>query len=325
MEKERRLAIKRPPLGQVLGDMTTIQILMGVHQGEAFLPTQLQSLKDQTDTDWCLIASDDSQDAASRSILAVFAKETAQDTKIVDGPKAGFSANYMHLMRQVQPGFTAMADQDDLWLPNKLARARAALQDVPKDTPALYCARVQPWDGAQSIGAPFPPLARAPGFANALIENVATGNTILLNPAATALAKDMAARTDQVFAHDWWLYLLISGAGGTVLHDDGPPVVLYRQHDANVVGAGRGLRAQFQRKRAVLKGAFAQRLGLNIAALDAARDRLTPENAHLLDGFKAARSRQGPARAWAMKRLGLYRQRPMGTVGFLGAAALGRV
>ncbi|MEL7252634.1 MAG: glycosyltransferase [Pseudomonadota bacterium] len=305
--------------------MTTIQILMGVHRGEAFLPTQLQSLKDQTDDNWCLLASDDSPDTASRAILDGFANDIPQKVKIISGPRSGFANNYMHLMQQAEPGFTAMADQDDLWLPEKLTRARTALNSLPKDRPALYCARIQPWDGVREVGPPFPPLRRATGFANALIENVATGNTILLNPAATALARDMAARTGEVFAHDWWLYLLISGVGGHVIHDDGPPVVLYRQHDDNMVGAGRGFQAQFRRKRAVLKGAFAQRLGLNIAALDAARDRLTPENARLLDGFKAARSRHGLARAWAMKQLRVYRQRPLGTIGFLGAAALGRV
>lgn len=97
--------------------MTTIQIIMGVYRGEAFLPTQLQSLKNQTDTDWQLLVSDDSNDQKSRAILDVFAKETAQEIRVVDGPKNGFAANYLHLLRQAEPGFLASADQDDLWLP----------------------------------------------------------------------------------------------------------------------------------------------------------------------------------------------------------------
>ncbi|MEO0370032.1 MAG: glycosyltransferase [Pseudomonadota bacterium] len=305
--------------------MTIIQILMGVHQGEAFLPTQLQSLRDQSDANWRLLVSDDSPDAASQTVLAAFSADLAQEIQVIDGPKAGFAANYMHLMRQAEPGFVAMADQDDLWLPDKLARARAALAAVPEDKPALYCAKVQPWNGTHSVGPPFPLLHRPTGFANALIENVATGNTILLNPAAATLAREMAARTGDVFAHDWWLYLLISGAGGTVIHDDGPPVVMYRQHHGNAIGAGRGILAQFDRKRAVLKGAFAQRLSLNISALDVARDRLTPDNLRLLDAFKAARSKHGLARVSSMRRIGVYRQRTLGTLGFLGATALGLV
>ncbi len=305
--------------------MTTIQILMGVHKGEAFLPAQLQSLRHQTDADWQLLASDDSPDADSRTILNAFSQETHQDVQIIDGPKQGFSANYLHLLRKAETGFLALSDQDDVWLPEKIARGRAILSQVPANKPALYCARVQPWDGIKTLGQPFPPLRQPTGFANALIENVAVGNTILLNPAATALAKEMARRPLKLFAHDWWLYLLVSGVGGAVIHDNGPPVVMYRQHDANIVGDGRGIPSQIKRKRAVLEGAFAERISMNLDALDLTRDRLVPDNARLLDAFKTARQKHGFAKAWSMHRIGVYRQRALGTLGFLGAAALGRV
>ncbi|MEO1493922.1 MAG: glycosyltransferase [Pseudomonadota bacterium] len=297
---------------------------MGVCDGDAHLPAQLQSLADQTDGDWQLLVSDDSAGTASRQVLDGFAASAPSPVQVMAGPRQGFAANYLHLIRCAAPGLVAFADQDDVWMPDKLARARAALAALPQDRPALYCARVQPWDGTRSF-VPQPPLSRAPGFANALIENVATGNTVMLNAAAGALAREMADRVGTVFAHDWWLYQLVTGVGGTVIHDDGPPVVLYRQHGGNAIGAGRGWAAQVTRKRAVLRGALAARLGLNAAALHAARDRLTADNAALLDAFEAARARRGPARLRALARLGLYRQRLTGTAGFFGAAALGLV
>lgn len=110
-----------------------------------------------------------------------------------------------------------------------------------------------------------------------------------------------------------------------VIHDNGPPVVMYRQHAANVVGAGRGFQSQIQRKRAVLKGNFVRRVSMNMDGLNTARDRLTPENAQLLDRFTTARAKRGMTKAWSMHQLGVYRQHALGTLGFLEAAALGRV
>ena len=147
----------------------------------------------------------------------------------------------------------------------------------------------------------------------------------MLNAAAAALAREAAPQVTALFAHDWWLYQLISGVGGQVIHDDGPPVVLYRQHAGNMIGAGRGLAAQVGRKRAVLRGALAARLDLNAAALAPVRDRLTAPNAALFKGFETARRKRGLARLRALAQLGLYRQRAAGTAGFFGAAALGLV
>ncbi len=304
--------------------MTDIQILMGVCDGAAFLPGQLQSLADQSHGSWRLRASDDSDDRSSREVLEAFRTEVRQEVEILSGPRRGFAANYMSLIAAADPGILAFADQDDVWMPDKLGRAVAALSEIPEDVPALYCARVRPWDGTRRWR-PTPRLARAPGFANALIENVATGNTIVLNAPAAALARELAPRVGPVFAHDWWLYQLVSGAGGTVIHDDDAPVVLYRQHGGNQIGMGRGFVAQLQRKRAVLRGALAERLDLNAAALRASRPRLTPRNAALFDAFEAARRRRGPLRLREMSGLGLYRQRALGTAGFFGAVTLGLV
>ncbi len=310
--------------------MERMQILMGVYEGQDYLPTQLQSIADQSFGDWHLLVSDDSHSPASKAYIHRFAAQSAQTVQILTGPQNGFAANYLHLLHHATPGPLAFADQDDLWLPEKLARAQAALDRIPAHQPALYCARVWPWDGTQNAAQnphlrppPLAPLRRPPGFRNALIENIAMGNTIVLNPRAAAIAREMAQTTQMVFAHDWWLYLLITGIGGTVIRDDAAPVLLYRQHPKNAIGSGQGIGAQMRRKRAVLQGAFAQRLALNIAALGHARHLLTAENATLLDRFVAAQRSAFPARLTALRQLGLYRQTSLGTAGFFGAAALG--
>lgn len=306
--------------------MDDIQILMAVYDGAPFLPDQLRSLSSQSTVGWRLLASDDSGGADSRDIIERFAVDVPQQVRVIRGPKSGFAANYLHLIRHAEPGPVAFADQDDVWLPDKLARAREALDELPADRPGLYCARLQPWNGTEGDRQrPMPKRTRPLGLENALIENVAAGNTIVLNRAAAEAAREMAPKLGAIFAHDWWLYQLVSGIGGTVVHDNGPPVALYRQHGGNLIGAGRGPLAQIRRKRAVLRRAFAERLTLNAAALEASRDRLTARNAELFDGFEAARRLPLGPRLAAFRRLGVYRQSPLGTAGFFGAAALGLV
>jgi glycosyltransferase involved in cell wall biosynthesis len=301
-----------------------VTILMGLRDGAAHLGAQLDSIAAQDHAHWTLIASDDGSVDASRAILARAAGRDAR-LRCVDGPRQGFAANYLGLLRRLPPapGWVALADQDDIWLPDRLSRGLAAL--AGHGDAALYCSRtwiVPPDLGHRRLSAPRP---RPPGFANALVQNIAAGNTILLNPAAAALAVAAAAEAGRVVAHDWWLYQLVSGAGGAVVHDD-RPTILYRQHAGNLIGSNDGWIARARRIGQMLRGDFRDWNSVNLAALQASADRLTPEARRLLDGFARARQMRGAlARLRAVRALGLYRQTRASTAALWLAALLGRM
>ena len=209
-----------------------VTILMGVRNGAAHLPAQLDSIAAQTYDNWQLICSDDGSSDDTRSIVQRFADDHPGRVTLRDGPQVGFSANFMKMVADLpsDTDFVSFADQDDIWEPDKIARGLALLNDT-NATPTLYCVRCWYWYPTTDRRVASVMPTRPTGFRNALIENIATGNSILLNPAAARLARDAAARTVSVFAHDWWLYLLISGVGGQVVFDTGAPSLLYRQHD----------------------------------------------------------------------------------------------
>lgn len=303
-----------------------VEILMGVHNGVPYLPAQLESLSEQTYSTWRLTVSDDSPTVESAALITEFGAGIAQPVTVRPGPRKGFAANYMHLLRQMGEGHVALADQDDVWLPDKLARAMGMLAEAPPGRPALYCARSIYWDGAERRQ-PSPVLGRPTSFRNALIENVAQGNTIVMNPAAAGLVREAAHLVPDgtIFAHDWWLYLLLAGAGGHVIVDNGPPPLLYRQHAQNLIGSGAGLSAQIRRKQLVLAGAFGERLMMNIAALRACGHLLLPETRSTLEAFATVRRRPVLGRLAGLGPLRLYRQSYGGTLRFWGAALLGRI
>lgn len=301
-----------------------VTVLMGLRDGAAHLAAQLDSIAAQDHPDWSLIASDDGSVDASRAILSDFAARDPR-ARCVDGPRRGFAANYLSMLRRLppRPGWIALADQDDIWLPDRLSRGLAAL--AGQGGAALYCSRtwiVSPDLSARRLS---PPRPRPPGFANALVQNIAAGNTILLNPAAAALAVAAAAEAGRVVAHDWWLYQLVTGAGGAVVHDD-RPTILYRQHAGNLIGSNDGWIARARRLGQMLRGDFRDWNTVNLAALTASAARLTPEARAMLEGFARARGQRGPiTRLRALRALGLYRQTRASTAALWLAAVLGRM
>lgn len=297
-----------------------VTILMAVRDGAATLPDQLASLAAQQGADWRLIASDDGSSDDSRAVLAAFGAD--HPVEVRDGPGEGFAANFLSLIKAAPPGFAAFCDQDDIWFEQKLANAQAALEAVPEGTPVLYCSRSLVWDPVTDSRVPSPRYPHAPAFANALVENIAPGNTILLNPAALALAQAGAETARGIYAHDWWLYQLVTGAGGTVIWD-AEATLLYRQHGAQSVGAGQV--QVLANKRAAWAGAYAARLAAQWAALDRGRELLTEDARARLDLCRAAQSAGPLRRLRLLRRAGVWRQGALSRVSFWGAAALGKV
>ena len=76
-------------------------------------------------------------------------------------------------------------------------------------------------------------------------------------------------------AHDWWVYMLVSGAGGRVVYDP-EPTVRYRQHGANLIGENQGWSARGRRMRMLAGGKLAEYGDVNLAALERAWPLLTP-------------------------------------------------
>lgn len=316
--------------GQPVPARPAVGILLAVYDGAADLPAQLDSLVAQDDPDWHLLVSDDgSRDASPALIAALRARMPQRQVICLNGPGRGAAQNFLFLLRQwrhhMPPGsWLAFCDQDDVWLTDRLSRGRAALASVPDGVPALYCSRTWITD-ADMIGRRLSAARpRPPGFRNALVQNIASGNTILLNPAAATLVSAAAEEIADVVVHDWWVYLMVTGAGGQVLHDD-TPTLLYRQHAGNQIGANDHLRARLKRIRQLLRGDFRDWNSVNIAALSAARHRLSAENRAVLEGFIAMRQAPLMRRLRTLASLRLYRQSRPAQMALWLAAVLGRL
>lgn len=302
-----------------------ITIVLASYQGAPFLRAQLDSIAAQEDTNWRLIISDDGSTDGTVAIATEFRAARPKQVSIVAGPRAGATRNFLHAT-QLAPsdGWLAYSDQDDVWLPDKLARARAWLAD--KDGPAIYAARTTICDEDLNVLVPAPAFPGPFSFRNALIQACLPGNTIVANSAALRLLQHAApaAEAAGIPSHDWWAYQVLSGAGAEIKRDPAQ-VLLYRQHAQNAMGRNDTARAKLARLMMLGNGAYKSWLAANQAALEPVAHLLTAENRALLFRFGRAMRRPGVVAASEFIRMGLYRQHFQGTLAVLGVAALGKL
>jgi len=287
-----------------------IAVLLGLHNGADHLDAQLQSFCDQTLAPAWVLAADDGSKDGTVDRFERFAADAPGHIRWhhAPGPGQGLSANYLALLARPAPqtDYTALSDQDDIWLPEKLERAVAALTPY-QDRPALLGTRSWEWDGEtdrRTLSRPVPPPYE---FRHALVQNYAGGNTMVLNRAALDLVQACLPGLPTPAVHDWFLYQLIAGSGGAVLLDE-TPQILYRQHRSNQIGANSSLRSKLKRTGDMLRGTYRGWNTANIAALSACQAHLTPQARALLARFAKDRHGATPARLAMLRDTGLYRK-----------------
>lgn len=304
----------------------SVAVLLATYNGASCIREQLESFLSQTRRPDLILVSDDGSSDDTLALVDAFRKSHPEICiSITKGPCRGSAQNFLSLLRDTPDWIdvVALSDQDDVWLPDKLERGLSALSENSHGSETLlYCARTFECDAQLNHPRLSRGITRPPGFRHALVQNIAGGNTMMLNRAALDLVRDAAREVAQLVVHDWWIYQIVTGAGGRVIFDP-RPVLLYRQHGGNLIGANTGITARLRRVRLMLSGVFRHWNTINVHALKASYHRLTPDNQRLLTEFEACR--QGPVqqRLRLLRRARLYRQGFWGLVSLYAAALFG--
>lgn len=265
---------------------------------------------------------DDLSTDATGAILDDFAAALGPGRmlRLPSGPRRlGALGNFLALLESAPAARRyAFCDQDDVWLPDKLARAARLMEREAEALPVLYCARQWIVDAALREQGLSPPLVRPPSLRNALVQNVATGCTVVMNEAARRAI--LAAPAPAVTLHDWWAYLVTTAVGGRVLVDP-EPVMLYRQHAANVVGAVPSIADRALRAVRRGPGRFMRLFMAYVETLLRHPD-LTPDARRLLLELSALPQAGRFGRLAMLWRSGLYRQSMLEQVALYAWVAL---
>lgn len=297
----------------------TLHVLLATYNGERYLRQQWASLEAQEGVQLVVHVGDDGSSDGTVALvreLAAVPRGAVRAVHWLDAPpRRSATRSFLLLMadavrRCPDARWFAWCDQDDAWLPGKLAAALAVLAPyADRERPALYGGRTLAVDEDDREGGLSPLFLRPPSFRNAVTQNIMGGNTMVMNRAAAELVA--ASAHLEVVTHDWLTYQLVSGADG-FLHYDPRPFVRYRQHGHNVIGSNLGWRARWDRLLRMLRGEYREWNALNVAALAQRATVLTPGNRAVLEAFRQAREAPTPwgRMAW-LRRSGAFRQKPL--------------
>ncbi|MCL2090434.1 MAG: glycosyltransferase [Micrococcales bacterium] len=232
-------------------DVPRVVVLLATFDGMPYLPDQLRTVLDSEGVQVRVVASDDGSSDGTADWLAAQARTEPRLTLLPGAPAGSAAANFYRLLVDVETAddeLVALADQDDLWYPDKLARCAAQIADgcagVSSDVVAFRPDGRRSYIRKAFAQRPFDYVCESPG----------PGSTFLLDADLVARCRAQLADPDgpmrQMTYHDWAIYAVARGAGLRWRILD-TPTLDYRQHDTNVMGARTGLRAYADRLRLV--------------------------------------------------------------------------
>ena len=292
----------------------SVTILMATLNGGKYLECQLKSIFQQSHKNWRLMISDDGSVDDTLNIINDFIFSNPNcNVKLLKGPQLGFAQNFLNMLKYVDTDYACFCDQDDIWLPDKLSYSISKL--TSRSVPSVYGSRTLLIDAKGSFLGKSPKFKKPAVFRNALVQSIAGGNTMMLNAPAINLLSKVYSKGYIPVSHDWWVYLLISGAGGEILYDSCPKV-FYRQHEKNIIGSNKSFVGRIYRIRLLLLGQYKLWTDINIDILLKVSYILTYENKKILDEFVRARKLPLFKRYSLMRQIGLYRQTWFGNLAF---------
>lgn len=207
---------------------------MSTYNGERYLRQQIESILNQQDISVSLLVRDDGSVDDTLSILEEYKKKGVLE--YYQGDNLGPARSFMHLLQNAPTSdYYAFADQDDVWLPEKLSVAVNSLKGHEEE-PALYFCQTQlvDQDLNKKESVVINPLLT---FGETLIYKYVSGCTMVLNNELKNVIG--LKQPSYIHMHDAWIYL-ISQAVDAYAYFDKAPHILYRQHSNNVLGLDNG-------------------------------------------------------------------------------------
>jgi len=247
-------SVAPPPAPRVL-------VLLAAYNGSAWIRQQLESVLSQNGVLLKIVARDDASNDGTRAELLRFASD-ARVGLIFEPVRAGSAAgNFLRLM-QLCPSegfdFVALADQDDIWYPDKLSRACGTIR--AHASAGYSSATLAAWETGRTA---LVKLSGKPNRSDFLFEGAGQGCTFVMTAPFYERARrfllERPEMTAELHFHDWALYALARswGLGWSFDHE---PSMMYRQHAGNDTGARGSARGAMKRLALIRRGWYRRQL-----------------------------------------------------------------
>lgn len=214
-----------------------IAVLLATHNSENYIREQLNSLFEQTYGSISIIVSDDSSTDSTPEILKEYDGVSVIKSEV---PLKSAQANFWFLLKNApESDYYMFCDHDDVWCKDKVEKTLNKMLEIEKSQkPVLVHTDLFVADKNKNVIAPsmfsLQKLSKEQKLSQALIQNNVTGCTVMINSALKKLALKKQD-TENMLMHDWYLSILCLATGVLGFVDE--PLIYYRQHGNNEVGA----------------------------------------------------------------------------------------
>lgn len=206
-----------------------VSVVLATYNGERFLPAQLDSIVQQTYPNLEVIVVDDRSTDRTLHILQQYAAAHPYVRVTVNDTNLGYIRNFEKGLLMASGELIALADQDDIWHPDKLK----ILVEARGDNDVVYGDSRLIDDNDQPLGVNFSDVRALRSFDSPLsflIGNTVSGHNMLIT-------RELVQRSlpfPPHIPHDHWLCFVATFTKSVLYVPE--LLVDYRQHATNVYG-----------------------------------------------------------------------------------------
>ena len=200
-------------------------VCMATFNGGRYLREQLDSILKQLSSDDELIISDDGSSDMTCKIIKEYVKKDHR-IKFIEGPRRGLIANFSHAIQQSRGEIIFLADQDDIWLPDKVAKITNYFSEHPDQLVVVSDLVIVDSQLKEIHPSYFEYRHSQEGWLNNLIRSHYIGAGMAFR---SSLKEKILPIPAKVPMHDMWIGML----GGRYVSFLREPLTLYRRHDFN--------------------------------------------------------------------------------------------
>lgn len=234
-----------------------VLVILASYNGAEWLREQVESILSQEEVSISLLIGDDGSRDGTRDLISEqWGSDPRVSVRFWEKPSGSAGANFRRLYRIADThgiDYVALADQDDVWHPEKMVRA---IESLSKSRAHGYsCAVRSFWPDGREKSLAQNAVTRAADF---LFEGGGQGCTFVVRAdlfsKVSEFCIDKFELCEQFHYHDWLMYLLARSWGFSWYFDQ-QDWMRYRQHLGNEIGS-RGSVAAMRRRIALIKNGW---------------------------------------------------------------------
>lgn len=210
-----------------------ISIALATYNGSKFLRKQLNSIYSQTRLPDEVVVCDDCSKDDTVSILEEY-NEKYGLKYYLNEKNHGVNYSFYRAISLCSCDYVALCDQDDIWLPNKVALTYSKLLEIDDGTPCVVSSQCNHIDADDRIIKQYPDLPDSEGYVNTLVGiGTSQGCTLMMNRKLVDIIIEYKDAPEAQFIYDAFISFTAAIVGKK--YNLGTRLMLYRHHENNVV------------------------------------------------------------------------------------------